>query len=237
MSTRPAVAWSASPVGGGPDGDVVGRGPHLAARARPQGLHGEPVTEQEVVGRREGAEHQSPSRGELLLGVADEGHDVRLVDRAPVRHPVAQPLGHDRRVLPEAQGGVAAEPAPGILERLRQVPVVEGGHRRDAGLEQAVDQPVVEGEPRLVHRAAALGLHPGPGDREAVAVGAQARHQREVLGPAVVVVAGDVTAAAVDDATGLGRERVPDAGAPAVLASGALDLVRRRTGTEAEAGR
>ena len=195
------------------------------------------MTEQQVVGHGERPEHQAPGRRQLLLRVAEQGRDVRLVDRAPVGHPVAQPVGDDRRVLPEAQGGVPLEPAPGILEGLRQVPVVERRHRRDARLEQAVDEAVVEGEPRLVDRAAARGLHPRPRHREPVAVDPQAGHQGEVLGPAVVVVAGDVTGAAVDDPAGLRGEGVPDAGAPAVLGHGPLDLVRRRARPEEEARR
>ena len=170
-------------------------------------------------------EHQAARRCHLLLGVAHERHDVRLVHGAPVRDAVAQPLRHERGVLAEAQGGVPLEPPPGILERLREVPVEERRHRLDAGLEQAVDEPVVEREARLVDGAAARRLHAGPGHREAVAVGAQALHEGDVLRPAVVVVAGHGPVGAVEDATGLSREGVPDAGATAVLVDGALDLV------------
>ena len=53
------------------------------------------------------------------------------------------------------------------------------------------------------------------------------RHQVEVLGPAVVVVAGHVTVVVVVDRAGTVGERVPDAGAASVLGDGALDLVRR----------
>ena len=208
-----------------PHGDVVGRRSQCAVGAGAQRLDRQPVREEEVVRGGERPEHQAARRRHLLLGVAHERHDVRLVHGAPVRDAVAQPLRHERGVLAEAQGGVPLEPPPGILERLREVPVEERRHRLDACFEQAVDEPVVEREARLVDGAAARRLHAGPGHREAVAVGAQALHEGDVLGPAVVVVAGHGPVGAVEDATGLGREGVPDAGAAAVLVDGALDLV------------
>ena len=53
------------------------------------------------------------------------------------------------------------------------------------------------------------------------------RHDRDVLGVAVVVVVGDVSGRTVRDlARGMG-ERVPDAGAATVISDSALDLIRR----------
>ena len=63
-------------------------------------------------------------------------------------HPVAEAVVHDRGVVGEPLGGVALRPAAGVLERLRQVPVVERRHRLDAARQQAVDEPVVVGEAR-----------------------------------------------------------------------------------------
>ena len=70
--------------------------------------------------------------------------------------------------------GRPVEPAAVVLERLRQVPVVERDHRLDAGREQLVDEPVVEREPLGVGPALAGRLDPRPRDREAVAVGRRA---------------------------------------------------------------
>src|SRR5690606_5779352 len=64
-----------------------------------------------------------------------------------------------------------------------------------------------------------------PGDGEAVGLQAGVAHEGDVLGPAVVVVAGDVAGAAALDRAGARAERVPDGEAFAVLAGGALDLV------------
>ena len=69
--------------------------------------------------------------------------------------------------------------------------------RLDAVLEQRVDQPLVEVEPGLVHRARALGQDAAPGDAEAVGVEAELAHQRDVARVAAVVVAGDVAGVAV----------------------------------------
>src|SRR5262249_23140545 len=70
-------------------------------------------------------------------------------------------------------------------------------------------------------------LDPGPGDGETVGPHAQLRHQPDILGPAVVVVASDVAGAAVHDPPRLVAERVPDGRSPTVLGHGALDLVCR----------
>ena len=56
------------------------------------------------------------------------------VAMAATRSPRRCAMRH--RVVGEAQRGVAVEPAALVLQRLRQVPVVERGVRRDAALEQ-----------------------------------------------------------------------------------------------------
>ena len=112
--------------------------------------------------------------------------------------------------------------------------MVERDHRLDAVLEQLVDQPVVVRQPLGVGAALAAGLDPRPRDREAVAVGPELAHQRDVLGVAVVVVARLGARRPVDDRARLGGERVPDARALAVAAGRALDLVGRGTRPESE---
>ena len=68
------------------------------------------------------------------------------------------------------------------------------------GLEQPIDQPGVEGDALLVHGAARHDARPR--DREAVRRQAELAHQRDVLGPAAVVVGGDVAGGAVVDRAG-----------------------------------
>src|SRR6267143_592732 len=62
---------------------------------------------------------------------------------------------HDARVICERCGGIAIEPAALLLQRLRQVPMVEAEPRRDAVRDEPIDQAAVKVEPALLHRAAA----------------------------------------------------------------------------------
>src|SRR3954470_5277094 len=95
-------------------------------------------------------------------------------------------------------------------------------------------RPPLEPHALNVRHPAPVRLHARPGDREAIALEPQRGHQVEVLGPAVVVVAGHVAGVAVLDGAGDRAEAVPDRLAAPVLARRALDLVRRRRRAEAE---
>ena len=88
-------------------------------------------------------------------GVAVQGHGDRLVERDPLRHPVTEPPAGGRAVLGEPLRRGPVHPAAAVLQGQRSVPVVEGGHGGDAGLQQPVDQPVVEVQALRVERAAA----------------------------------------------------------------------------------
>src|SRR5262249_13153184 len=167
--------------------------------------------------------------------VAARREDVRLVEDHPVRHAVAERPHHQLAELSEAARQVAIRPAARVLERLRQVPMVERGEGPDARLEQPVDQAAVVVEPGPVRRAASVRLDARPGDREAVAVQVHRALQRDVVAPAVVRVAGDVAVLIVLDLARRVAEAVPDRLALAVLARGPLDLVRGRRGAPAEA--
>src|SRR5690606_31754798 len=107
----------------------------------------------------------------------------------------------------------------------------------DAALQQAVDEPRVERDPRRVHRARAAGLDARPGDRETVRLQPELGHQVEVRLPSVVVVVGYVTRVAVPHLAGRVAEGVPDRGSAAVLPCGTLDLVRGGGGADEEIGR
>ena len=141
---------------------------------------------------------------------------------------VAESSRNGLHVLGEGPDRRPVGPAAAILERLRQVPVVERHERLDAGGEQLVDEPVVEVEPGRVHLSAAVREDPGPRDGEPERADAELAHQRDVVAVPVVEVAGDRAAVAVADLAVGGAEAVPDALAAAVLVHRALDLVRRR---------
>src|SRR5947209_228362 len=112
-----------------------------------------------------------------------------------------------------------------VLQALRQVPVVQRGVRADAAFEQAVDEALVEGQAGLVPGAVPQWLHARPRERETIGVHAQARHQRDVFGPASIVVASDVAGLATHRLARGVREGVPDRGAAAVGGGAAFDLV------------
>ena len=203
----------------------VGRDADVGRAPGAQRVDGETVREQRVVGGVHGGDVVLAAGCVHAGGVAEKRHAPRLVDRDPAAHPVAERVVDERGVLGQAVGGLALRPAARVLEHLRQVPVVQRRPRLDAAFQQPVDEAVVERDAARVERAAAGGLHPWPGDREAVGVDAQPLQQVEVLARAVVVVARDVAAVSLDDAA-VAAERVPDRRRPAVEVRRALDLVR-----------
>ena len=195
-----------------------------------------PWPEHQVVRSHEPG-HPLLAAGRVLpAGVAEEGRAPRLVEGRPGRHPVADGVVQREGVVGEAVRRVAVGPAAGVLERLRQVPVVERQPGPQAVAEQLVDQSLVEVDAGLVDRSA-VGADPRPRRREAVGAEVERPHQGDVLRHPVVVVAGDVTGVATDHGAGHPGELVPDRGPAAVLGGGALDLVRRGRGAPPEVGR
>ena len=99
--------------------------------------------------------------------------------------------------------------------------------RCDVVLEEEVDEAVVPVEPRLVRLRATVGDDSRPGDREAIRLEPEIRHELHVVGDAVVVVTGDVAGVAASDLALGVRELVPHRTSASVLPNGPLDLVRR----------
>ena len=151
------------------------------------------------------------------FAVAEHADAPRLVVGDEAAHAIAELIGDHVDVLDEGVDGGAVGPAARVLERLRQVPVVERDERLDAGLEQPVDEPIVERQARRVRLPAPAREDARPGDREAVGAEAEPLHELDVLGPAVIVVAGDGTVAAVGDGAGARGEAIPDRFAAAVF--------------------
>ena len=159
--------------------------------------------------------------------VTEQGEDRWLVEGREAPHAIAVARGDQRSIVGEPSGDVAVEPSAPVLERLRQVPVIQAEPGFDAGRQQPVDQAIVEGEAGLVHRPASRRHDARPGDGEPVGLHADPAHQRNVLGEAMVVVAGDIAGIAIGDAAGNPAIAVPDAGAPPVGRGGAFDLIAR----------
>ena len=161
--------------------------------------------------------------------VAELRENVLLVDRDPMLHAIAEALEHEFRVRGEIVGALPALPATvAVLERLRQIPVVERDHRRDAVLQAFIDDVIVKLDAFFIRLAAALGQHARPRDGKAVRLQPHLAHERDVFLVAVVVVDGDVAVRPLERLAGDPDEFVPDAPALAVLVVGALDLVRSR---------
>ena len=198
------------------------------------------VGEQQVVARNVrlgGGPHHAAGRV-VAEGEAVDDVGVRLVDRDPVLHAVAEALEADARVRDEGVRRVVRQPAVVLeLQRQRQVPVVQRRHRVDAVLEELVDQRRVEGDALVVHRAGAAWHDPRPRDREAVVLERHLRHQLHVGAEAVEVVRRDVAGLARLDLAGRVRERVPDRQPAPPLHPPALDLVRRGRRAPRERGR
>ncbi len=198
------------------------------------GLDGPAVSHEQMVSCGQSVIEVVASRREDAVLVSQRRHDPRFVERDEVADAVTEAPGHDRGVLGERIHGRPKGPPPGVLEDLRQVPVIERHERRDALGEQLVDQAIVEVEPCLVDRACAAWDDPRPRDGEPVRAETEFGQQRHVLAVAVVVVAGDVARIAVERRARRVREAVPDAFAAAVFVDRPLDLIRGRRGTPHE---
>src|SRR5206468_11034850 len=98
------------------------------------------------------------------------------------------------------------------------------------GSHHRVDEAVVEFEPLAVYRPSALGQDARPGGRQAIGADAELAHQRHILGPAMIMVARDITGVVAENRPGQTGEGVPDRRPPAVLPHRALDLIGRRRG-------
>ena len=148
--------------------DEVDRDPHLRLGTTPANHLGrEPVAEQDVVrgGQRVGL---ALAAGSVLPESVPEPRDhPRLALRDPMPDAVAETVAHDVDVLGERFGRLTDGPAAALLERLREIPVVERHEGLDARREQLVDQPIVEVETCAVRPAASFREDTRPRDREA----------------------------------------------------------------------
>src|SRR5687767_11257492 len=75
--------------------------------------------------------------------ISEERNAPRLVVRDPEIDLIAERVEHRLRKLYERIDGGAARPPALFLQRLRQIPMVEGHHRLDALFDELVDQTAV----------------------------------------------------------------------------------------------
>ena len=186
---------------------------------------------------RDGGGGLAPTRCMNAGPVPEECAAPRLVECRPAGRLTAQRVGHDRCVVGEPQRRLADRPAAGVLEGLREVPVVEHRDRLDARFPEALDEATIEVEAPLERRAGARRLDPRPGDREAVGGNPEVGHDRDVVAVSLVVGRRGGAGVAVEDRAGPAAERVPDRWSPPVGRRRALDLVGRRGDAPDEVGR
>src|SRR6266404_7324850 len=160
-----------------------------------------------------------------------------LIDREETRDPVAKLPRDIAGIIRKRFGGVAGLPSALVLERLRQVPVVERRKRFDAGFEQRIDQAAVEVETLRIRLTDAVGKDSRPGDREPIALDAHVLHEPHIILVAMIMIVGDIGVVAVPDLARRMRVAIPDRGAATVFPYGALDLKRRRGDAPGEAVR
>ena len=232
---EPAVLVPVTSPGGG----LIGIGPRRRAdvrekmrdanarpgRAAPDDVDCLAVRQQEVVRRGQRRGEIDDSRCMPAFELADHGRAERLVHGDPERNGVAETVEHDLDVVAEVLDGVAGDPAAGILQGLRKVPVIERRHGLDVPGVQAVDQPPVEVEALLAHRAGAIGDDAGPRDREPVGGQAHLGHEIEVGVDPVIVITGHGARITVGHRTGDLAESVPNRGCSTVFVGSALDLI------------
>ena len=221
--------------GSGDDGREVQRDADRDVGRRAERGDRPAVREEDVVAGEEPRLPVAEARRVAADLVSEEARAPRLVVRDPVLHAIAEAFPHHLRVLGEGLGGRARRPAPFVLERLGEIPVVERDVRLDPRFEEGVDERRVEVETAGVHLAAAGRQDARPRDGEAVRLDTEALHERDVVAEAMVVIAGARAARAVLDRTGHAREAVPDGLPPAVVLRRPLDLVGGGRGAPHEA--
>src|SRR6516225_3748003 len=134
------------------------------------------------------------------------------------------------RVVGKPGSDIPVLPAAAVLERLRQIPVVETNPRLDIGSHDRIDEPIVEFQSLLVWATPSFRQDARPRGRQTIGTDPQLAHQRHVLRPAMVMVASDVAVVTAENLAGEMAESIPDRRPAPVLCDGALDLVGRRRG-------
>ena len=143
-------------------------------------------------------------------------------------HPVAQTLEHQAGIVSESIGRLAIDPAARFFQRLGVIPVVKRDKGCDVGLEQAVDQSIVEGQACLVDLAPTGGHHPGPAYAQSIGSEIQRLHQFHIDSPSVIVVASHVARFAGEYLPLRMGKPIPDTFAFAIGIPGAFNLIRCR---------
>src|SRR5262249_24988456 len=139
------------------------------------------------------------ARGMYALAVTQHGRGVRFVERRPMPDPVAEAAHDHGGIIGEPSRDGPVLPPAALFQALRQVPSIETDPGFDAGFHYGVDQPVVEFNPLCADAASAFGEDTRPCGRQAIGADPEFAHQRNILGPAMVMVTSDVAGCFVVD--------------------------------------
>src|ERR1700730_18117423 len=149
-----------------------------------------------------------------------------LVDREEALAPAAELPRHIAGIVRKRFGGVVRLPSALVLQRLRQVPVVESRERVDAGVGRRAGEAEEEVEALWIRLTDAVGKDTRPGDGETIVLDAQILHEPDIIPVAMIVIVGDVGVIAGPDLARRMRVGIPDRCAATVFLYGALDLKR-----------
>jgi len=125
-------------------------------------------------------------------------------------HAIAERVGHDARVVAKIFGEVAIRPPAGILERLRQIPMIERHPRLDIAREHLVNHAPVKIEPLLINRSLAVRHDPRPRQRNPRRIKPKLSHQPNVIGIAMVKIASHVARIPMLNLPRRVRKPIPD---------------------------
>src|SRR5205085_1788942 len=202
---------------------------HLGAGARlgADRLHGQAVTERDImmdlVQRRR---RQFKTGGVDTPAITEVHEPADFVDGEERLDAIAQAFGDIAGVIRERFGRLARLPsADTVLQRLRQVPMIEGRKRLNPVREEFVQEAIVEVEAFGVRRAGPVGKYPRPCDRKSIGFDAEPLDQANVFLVAMIVIVGAVAVAVIPDLPQRMAKSVPYRLAPAVFLDRAFDLI------------
>lgn len=102
-------------------------------------------------------------------------------------HAIAECAEHDSSVVGEPVRHVAIEPAAAIVQRSREIPVVQRHIRHDAMLEKQIDDTVIVRHAGSVHIAGAERQYSAPCDAETVSREPDLAHDLHIVRDAPVL--------------------------------------------------
>src|SRR3954447_15886207 len=140
----------------------------------------------------------------------------RLIQRGPDFDPIIELAIHKRGVFGEPTWRIRVRPAAAVLDRLRQVPVVQRCRWLNAMLQQRVDKPVVKIDAGAINLASSTGQHARPANAKPVSLQPKLAHESYVIDEPAVVIARSVAMLVLVYTSWRMRETMPDAFASAI---------------------